>query len=72
MITIACQTEFTECKRLLRIYTNEGGTACVCVRRTNTYEVVKEVTDVGTEDAMELHVKRLSLYAKREIVCCTR
>lgn len=75
MIAIAYQTEFTECKRLLSIYATVGGTACVRVRRTDTYEVVKEVTDVGTEDAMELYVKLLNLYAKCEnceMSCCTR
>lgn len=74
MIAIAYQTEFTDCKRLLSIYATEGGTACVRVRCTGTYEVVKEVTDVGTEDAMELYEKLLNLYAKREkseMPCCT-
>lgn len=75
MIAIAYQTEFTDCKRLLSIYATEGGTACVRVRCTDTYEVVKEVTDVGTEDAMELYEKLLNLYAKCEnceMSCCTR
>lgn len=72
MIAIAYQTEFTDCKRLLSIYATEGCTACVRVRRTDTYVVVKEVTDVGTEDAMELYKKLLNLYAKCEMTCCTR
>lgn len=75
MIAIAYQTEFTDCKRLLSIYAIEGGTACVRVRCTDTYEVLKEVTDVGTEDALDLHDKLLSLYAKCEnceMPCCTR
>ena len=64
MIAIAYQTEFTGCKRLLSIYATEGGTACIRVRRTDTYEVVKEVTDVDTEDAMEMYEKLFNLYAK--------
>lgn len=74
MISIAYQTEFTVCKRLPSIYANAGGIACVRVRRTDTYEVVKEVTDVGTEDAMELYEKLLNLHAKCEnckMPCCT-
>lgn len=66
MISIAYQTEFTVCKRLLSIYANAGGTACVRVRRTDTYEVVKEVTGVDTEYALELYEKLLNLYAKFE------
>lgn len=47
MISIAYQTEFTNCKRLVSIYAGYGGTACVRVRRTNTYEVCQGVvTDV--------------------------
>lgn len=75
MISIVYQTEFTVCKRLLSIYANAGGAACVRVRRTDTYEVVKEVTGVDTEDAMELYEKLLNLYAKCEnceMPCCTR
>lgn len=75
MIAIAYQTEFTGCKRLPSIYATEGGTACVRVRRTDTYEVVKEVTGVGTEDAMELYEILPNLYAKREkreMPCCIR
>lgn len=74
MISIAYQTEFTACKRLLSIYTNVGSTACVCVRDTGTYEVVKEVSGVGTEDALELYRKLFNLYAKCENCksCCIR
>lgn len=75
MISIAYQSEFTFCNRLLSIYANAGGTACVRVRRTDTNEVVKEVTGVVTEDALELYEKLFNLYAKREICkmpCCTR
>lgn len=75
MICIAYQTEFTVCKRLLSIYAYEGGTACVRVRRTDTYEVVKEVTGVGTEEALELYEKLLKLYAECEnykMLRCTR
>lgn len=75
MIAIAYQTEFTNCKRLLSIYASAGGTACVRVRHTGTYEVLKEVYDVGTEDALELYEKLVTLYAKCEnckLPCCTR
>lgn len=75
MIAIAYQTEFTVCKRLLSIYANAGGTACVRVRCTDTYEVVKEVSGVGIEEAMELYEKLFNLYAKCEnckMPCCTR
>lgn len=75
MISIAYQTEFTVCNRLLSIYANAGGTACVRVRRTDTYEVLKEVSDVGTEEAMELYEKLFNLYAECEnckMPCCTR
>lgn len=75
MISIAYQTEFTNCKRLLSIYASDGGTACIRVRRTDTYDVLKEVSGVGTEDAMELYKKWFSLYAKCEnckLPCCTR
>lgn len=75
MIAIADQTEFTDCKRLLSIYASYGGTACVRIRRTDTFEVVKEVTGVGIEDAMELYEKLFTLYAKCEnckLPCCTR
>lgn len=66
MISIAYQTEFTGCKRLLSIYANVGGTACVRVRNTGTYEIVKEVSDVGIEDALQLYEKLFNLYAKYE------
>lgn len=66
MISIVYQTEFTVCKRLLSIYANAGGPACVRVRRADTYEIVKEVTDVGIEEAMELYEKLLYLYTKCE------
>lgn len=66
MIAIAYQTEFTNCKRLLSIYAGAGGTACVRVRHTGTYDVIKEVTDVGAEDALELYEKLFNLYAKCE------
>lgn len=75
MISIVYQTEFTSCKRLLSIYANVGGTACVRVRVPDTYEVVKEVTDVDTEGAMELYEKLFNLYDKCEnckMSCCTR
>ena len=75
MISIAYQTEFTNCNRLLSVYANAGGTACVRVRRTDTYEVVKELTGVGSEDAMGLYEKLFNLYAKCdncEMSCCTR
>lgn len=74
MISIAHHTEFTNCKRLLSIYANIGGIACVRVRRTDTYEVVKEVTGVGTEDAVVLYEKLLHMYAKCDksvMPCCT-
>lgn len=75
MISIAYQTEFTVCNRLLSIYANAGGTACVRVRRMDTYEVLKEVSGVGTEEALELYEKLLNLYAKCEnckMTCCIR
>lgn len=75
MISIAYQTEFTLCNRLVCIYAYLGGTGCVRVRRTDTYEVEKEVTDVGAGDAIELYEKLVNLYAKREkcrMPCCTR
>jgi len=75
MISIAYQTEFTVCKRLLSIYANAGGTACVRVRRTGTYEVVREASGICTEEAMELYEKLLNLYAKCEnceMARCTR
>ena len=75
MVAIAYQTEFTNCKRLLSIYASVGGTACVRVRHTGTYEVLKEVSGVGSEDALELYEKLFTLYAKREnckYPCCTR
>ena len=66
MISIAYQIEFTGCKRLLSIYANVGGTACVRVRNTDNYEVVKEIFDIGTEDAMELYMKLSDLYVTCE------
>ena len=54
---------------------SRSGTACVRVRHTDTYEVVKEVTGVGTEEAMELYEKLFNLYAKFEnfkMPCCIR
>ena len=75
MIPIAYQTEFTACKRLLSIYASAGGTACVRVRRTDTYEVVKEALGICTEEAMELYEKLLNRYAKCEnceMARCTR
>lgn len=74
MISIAYHTEFADCKRLLSIYATVGGTACVRVRHTDTYDVLKEVSGVGTEDAMELYEKLFDLYAKCEnckMPCCT-
>lgn len=75
MVFITYQTEFTGCKRLLSIYANDGGTACVRVRRTDTYEVVEEVTDVGIEEALELYEKLVERYTKCEnckMLRCTR
>ena len=75
MICIAYQTEFTNCERLLSIYANVGGTACVRVTHTGTCDVIKELSGVGIEDAQELYVKLLNLYAKCEngkMSCCTR
>lgn len=63
MIALAYQTEFTNCKRLLSIYASVGGTACVRVRHTGSYDVLKEVSGVGTEDALELYEKLFNLYA---------
>lgn len=75
MISIAYQTEFTNCKRLLSIYANVGDTACVRVSHTGTYhDVLKEVSGIGTEDALELYEKLFDLYAKCENCrkpCCT-
>lgn len=70
MIFIAYQTEFTVCKRLLSIYANEGGTACVRVRRTDTYEVVKEVSGVGTEEALELYEELFNCMLNARIARC--
>lgn len=75
MISIAYQTEFTNCKRLLTIYGNVGGTACVRVRDTSTFEVVKEVSGIGIDDALELYEKLFNLEVKCENCekpCCTR
>lgn len=66
MISIAYQTEFTDCKRVLSIYANVGGTACVRVSNMDTWEVVKEVSGVGTEDALQLYEKLHELYVKCE------
>lgn len=66
MISIAYQTEFTNCKRLISIYAIVGGIACVRVRHTGTYDVLKEVYSVGIEDALELYEKLLTQYAKCE------
>lgn len=74
MLAIVYKTEFTNCKRLLSIYASVGGTACVRVRHTGTYDVIKEVSGVGTEDAPELYEKLFDLYAKCENCrkpCCT-
>lgn len=74
MIALAYQTEFTNCKRLLSIYASVGGTACVRVRHTGTYDVLKEVSGVGSEDALELYEKLFNLYARCENCrrpCCT-
>lgn len=73
MIAIAYQTEFARCKRLLSIYANVGGTACVRVRRTDTYAIVKEVSDIDSDDALELYAELLDLYGKCEncgASCC--
>lgn len=66
MISIAYQTEFTNCKRLLSIYGNVGGTACVRLRNMSTCEVVKEVSGIATDDALELYEKLLNLHVKCE------
>lgn len=66
MVSIDYQTEFTGCKRLLIIYANVGSTACVRVRNTDTYDVVKEVSGLGIEYALELYGKLFSLYAECE------
>ena len=75
MISIAYQTEFTLCRRLLSLYAYAGGTGCVRVRHTGTYDVLKEVSGVGTEDALKLYEKLFNLYFKCEnckMPCCTR
>ena len=67
MVFISYQTEFTNCKRLLSIYASAGGTACVRVTHTGAnYDVLKEVSDIATEDALELYEKLFDLYAKCE------
>ena len=74
-IKIACRTEFTNCKRLLSIYAGAGGPACVRVRHTGTYDVLKEASGVGTEYARELYEKLHTMYARCEnckLPCCTR
>ena len=74
MISIAYQTEFGGCKRIVSIFGNAGGTARITIRDTVTMDVVKEVSDVGTEDALELYEKLIDLYAKCENCrkpCCT-
>lgn len=74
MISISYHTEFTNCKRLLSIYATVGDTACVRLRRTNTYDVLKEVSGVGTEYALKLYEKLSNLYTKCEnckMPCCT-
>ena len=74
MISIAYQTEFGNCKRLLSIYANVGGTACVRVVYTGTYDVLKEVSGIDIEDALELYEKLFNVYAKCENCekpCCT-
>ena len=74
MVSIVYQTEFTNCKRLLSIYATVGGTACVRVSNTGTYDVLKEVSGVGNEDALKLYEKLFNLYAKCEnckMPCCT-
>lgn len=75
MIFITNQTEFTNCKRVLSISAGIGGTACGRVRHTGTYDVIKEVSGVATEDAIGLYEKLPNLYAKcenRKMPCCTR
>lgn len=74
MISIAYETEFTICNRLLSPRINACGAACARVRCTDTHEVIKEVTDVGAEDALELYEKLVNVYAKCEncmMPCCT-
>lgn len=53
MISIAYQTEFVGCKGILSIFGNVGGTARIIVSDTSTMDVVKEVSDIGTEDALQ-------------------
>lgn len=65
MISIAYQTEFCGCKRIVSIFGNVGGTACIIVRDTVTMGVVKEVSGVGIEDALQLYVKLLDMYATK-------
>jgi hypothetical protein len=75
MISIAYQTEFANCKRLLSIYATAGGIACIRVRHNGSYDILKEVSGVGIEDALELYEKLFNLYAKCENCrrpCCTR
>lgn len=65
MISIAYQTEFVGCKRILAIFGNVGGTACITVRDTATMDVVKEVSDIGIEDALKLYAKLFDMYANK-------
>ena len=66
MISIAYQTEFVGCKRILSIFGNVGGTARITVRDTAMMDVVKEISDIGTEDALQLYEKLFDKYAKCE------
>ena len=66
MISIAYQTEFVGCKRILSIFGNVGCTGSIILRDTSTMDVVKEVSDVGTEDAFQLYEKLFNLYARCE------
>lgn len=74
MISLAYQTEFTNCKRIFSVFGNVDGTARITVRDTATMDVVKEVYDIDTEDALELYEKLLEMYTKCENCmsqCCT-
>lgn len=66
MISIAYQAEFTNCKRVLSIFAGVGGSACVRITNTGTQDVIKEVSDVDTEDALELYEELYDLYTRCE------
>lgn len=66
MISIAYQTEFTNSKRLVSIYANAGYNARICVTNTDTWDVVKDVYDVGIGEGLALYADLVRLYAKCE------